>query len=55
MQYNIYIDTAAALAKEAGAIIRDKFGGDFARGYKSCPSDLETELDYRYSPLITER
>jgi len=53
VQYNIYIDTAAALAKEAGAIIRDKFGGDFARGYKSCPSDLVTEVDRRSESLIT--
>ncbi|MDD4334336.1 MAG: hypothetical protein PHY77_01875, partial [Desulfotomaculaceae bacterium] len=53
MKYNIYIDTAATLAKKAGEIIRDKFGGDFAKGYKSCPSDLVTEVDRRSESLIT--
>lgn len=53
MKYNIYIDTAATLAKKAGGIIRDKFGGDFERGYKSCPSDLVTEVDRRSESLIT--
>ncbi|MFX4261898.1 inositol monophosphatase family protein [Pelotomaculum propionicicum] len=53
MQNNIYVETAAALAKKAGAIIRDKFGGNFERGYKSCPSDLVTEVDRMSESLIT--
>lgn len=54
MKYDIHIETAAALAIKAGVIIRDKFGGDFARGYKSCPSDLVTEVDRRSESLIAE-
>ncbi len=54
MKYNIYADTAAALAKKAGELIRDKFGGEFTRGYKSCPSDLVTEVDRQAELLITE-
>jgi myo-inositol-1(or 4)-monophosphatase len=52
--YAIYVETASALAKKAGAIIRDKFRGDFERGFKSCPSDLVTEVDRRSESLITE-
>lgn len=53
MKYDVYIDTAATLAKKAGEIIRDKFGGDFEKGYKSCSSDLVTEVDRRSESLIT--
>ncbi len=53
MKYNVYIDAATTLAKKAGVIIRDKFGGDFARDYKSCPSDLVTEVDRGCELLIT--
>lgn len=52
MKYEVYVDTAATLARKAGEIIRDKFGGDFTRGYKSCPSDLVTEVDRRSETLI---
>lgn len=53
MRHDEYIDTAAALAKKAGAIIRENFRGDFEKSYKSCPSDLVTEVDRRSEALIT--
>lgn len=52
MGYTVYLDAAARLARLAGAIIRDKFGGKFERSYKSCPSDLVTEVDYASESLI---
>lgn len=53
MKYDLYVNAAAALAQKAGEIIRDKFRGDFERGYKSCPSDLVTEVDRQSESLIT--
>jgi myo-inositol-1(or 4)-monophosphatase len=53
MRHDEYIDTAAALAKKAGAVIRENFRGDFEKSYKSCPSDLVTEVDRRSETLIT--
>lgn len=53
MEYSVYLDTAAALAERAGEIIRSRFGGDFEKGYKSCPSDLVTEVDRKAEELIT--
>lgn len=53
MKYELYVNAAAALAQKAGEIIRDKFRGDFERGYKSCPSDLVTEVDRQSESLIT--
>jgi myo-inositol-1(or 4)-monophosphatase len=53
MRHDEYIDTAAELAKKAGAIIRENFRGDFEKSFKSCPSDLVTEVDRRSEALIT--
>ena len=53
VKYNVYVDTAAALAQKAGVLIRERFGGDFTSGYKSCPSDLVTEVDRQAELLIT--
>lgn len=53
MKYAVYLEAAADLAKQAGEIIRDRFGGKFERGYKSCPSDLVTEVDRASESLIT--
>jgi myo-inositol-1(or 4)-monophosphatase len=53
MEHTIYLETAATLAMQAGEIIRDNFGGNIEKGYKSCPSDLVTEVDRRSEALIT--
>ncbi|NLI14142.1 inositol monophosphatase family protein [Pelotomaculum propionicicum] len=52
MEYAVYLETAAVLARQAGKIIKDKFGGQFEKGYKSCPSDLVTEVDRASEALI---
>ncbi len=52
MKYTVYLEAATDLARQAGGIIRDKFGGKFERGYKSCPSDLVTEVDRASETLI---
>lgn len=54
MKHTVYLEAAAALARQAGEIIRDNFGGTFERGYKSGPSDLVTEVDRRSEALISE-
>jgi myo-inositol-1(or 4)-monophosphatase len=53
MEYVKYLDYAAALARQAGELIRSRFEGDFERGYKSCPADLVTEVDRQAEDLIT--
>lgn len=53
MQYSQYLAAAAELARQAGELIRSGFGGDFEKGYKSCPSDLVTEVDRKAEDLIT--
>lgn len=53
MAHTFYLEAAAALARQAGEVIRDNFGGNFVKGYKSCPSDLVTEVDRRSEALIT--
>jgi len=54
MESTVYLETAAALSRQAGEIIRDNFGGNFKKGCKSCPSDLVTEVDRRSEALITK-
>lgn len=53
MENTVYLETAVTLAQQAGAMIRERFGGDFERGYKSGPSDLVTEVDRQAEDLIT--
>lgn len=53
MEYVKYLDPATDLARQAGDIIRGKFGGNFEKGYKSCPADLVTEVDRQAEDLIT--
>ncbi|MCL6560289.1 MAG: inositol monophosphatase [Firmicutes bacterium] len=48
-----FVETAVTLARRAGEIIRGRFGGNFEKGYKSCPSDLVTEVDRQAEDLIT--
>lgn len=48
-----YLETATDLAERAGAVIRDRFGGHFEKGYKSCPSDLVTEVDRECEEIIS--
>ncbi|MCL6635684.1 MAG: hypothetical protein K6T29_07960, partial [Peptococcaceae bacterium] len=47
------LETAIHLAREAGSLIRDKFGTRFEKGYKSCPADLVTEVDRKCEETIT--
>ncbi|HOV79995.1 MAG TPA: inositol monophosphatase family protein [Bacillota bacterium] len=54
MEYAIYLETAVSLARRAGNLIRESFGGEFEKGFKSCPSDLVTEVDRRSEELITD-
>ncbi len=54
MKYAICLETAASLAIQAGEIVRTRFGGFFEKGYKSCPSDLVTEVDRESEKLITD-
>ncbi len=54
MEYTIYLETAASLAIQAGEIIRARFGGSFLKEYKSCPSDLVTDVDRESEKLITD-
>lgn len=53
MDYSTQLDTAAALARQAGELISGRFGGNFEKGYKSCPADLVTEVDRQAEDLIT--
>ncbi len=53
MNYDLFLKTAVDLALQAGEIIRNNFGEDFDRGFKSCPSDLVTEVDRQSEELIT--
>lgn len=53
MEYTVYLDAAIPLAQQAGEMIRARFGGDFEKGFKSCPSDLVTEVDRKAEDLIT--
>lgn len=39
---------------DAGRIIRERFGGVFSTSFKSCPSDLVTEVDRQSQALILE-
>ena len=52
MNYDLFLKTAVDLALQAGEIIRNNFGEDFDRGFKSCPSD-RTEVDRQSEELIT--
>jgi len=54
MEYSVYAGTAVTLAKQGGEIIRARFGGSFTSGYKSCPSDLVTEVDRKVEDLIVK-
>lgn len=54
MKHSVYTETAVALAKQGGEIIRTRFGGSFTSGYKSCPSDLVTEVDRKVEDLIVK-
>ncbi len=54
MEYTVFLETAASLSIKAGEIIRSRFGGFFEKGYKSCPSDLVTEVDRESEKLITD-
>ena len=53
MNYDLFLKTAVDLALQAGEIIRNSFGEDFHSGFKSCPSDLVTEVDRQSEELIT--
>ena len=53
METSVYLDAAVALARQAGEIIHDSFGGNFEKGYKSCSTDLVTEVDRKAEDLIT--
>lgn len=53
MENTDYLKTAVRLAQQAGDIIKERFGGYFEKGYKSCPSDLVTEVDRQAEDLIT--
>jgi myo-inositol-1(or 4)-monophosphatase len=52
MSYSVCTKTAVTLAKQGGEIIRTRFGGSFTSAYKSCPSDLVTEVDRKVEDLI---
>jgi myo-inositol-1(or 4)-monophosphatase len=52
MEHSIYLEAAAALARQAGEIIRARFGGEFEKEYKSCPSDMVTEVDRKCEEII---
>ncbi len=49
-----YLKEAEVLARRAGEIISSHFGGKFRSDYKSCPSDLVTEVDRRSEEIILE-
>ncbi|HBC94577.1 MAG TPA: inositol monophosphatase [Pelotomaculum sp.] len=53
MENTVFLETAVRLAQQAGDIIRERYGGNFERGYKSGPSDLVTEVDRQVEELIT--
>lgn len=54
MKLRAYLETAVELAREAGELIRRSFGGEFEKGFKSCPSDLVTEVDRKSEEFITD-
>ncbi|MCL6611942.1 MAG: inositol monophosphatase [Peptococcaceae bacterium] len=49
------VEKASGIVVSAGKIIREKLGGQFLTGYKSCPADLVTEVDRQSQSLIVER
>jgi len=51
-EFALYLKEAEALARQAGEIISSSFGGAQRSDYKSCPSDLVTEIDRRSEEII---
>lgn len=41
MKLQVYLETAVALARQAGELIRESFGGEFKKGCKSCPVNYD--------------
>lgn len=46
------LDKVSEIVKSAGAIIKERLGGNFWTSYKSCPADLVTEVDRQSQSFI---
>lgn len=54
-QQSVYLELAVAVAKEAGELIKERFGRDVQYELKSSPHDLVTEADRLVEEAIIER